>query len=310
MKIVFTLITLALCAGNLTAQEIYTRSFGVQTNEAILFLHGGPGYNCASFEATTAQQLADSGFYVIVYDRRGEGRSLDSNAQFTFSETFDDINNIYLEYGIEKATLMGHSFGGMIATLYAKKYPENVKSIVLVSAPVALQETYKTILKTSSEIYQERKDDVNLRYVQLLRNMDSSSLEFSTYCFAHAMQNGFYSPKKPNQEALSVYATFLSDTLLVKYASNMSIDAPQGYWKNEHYTTLDLTLDLVKLVDNDVHIFALYGQEDGLYSSSQIMNLTHIIGAESLFYFENCSHSIFIDQRSLFLQAVTNWMKP
>jgi hypothetical protein len=33
---------------------------------------GGPGYNCAGFEVSTAQELANNGFYVIVYDRRGK----------------------------------------------------------------------------------------------------------------------------------------------------------------------------------------------------------------------------------------------
>jgi hypothetical protein len=31
---------------------------------------GGPGYNCGGFEVSTAQELANNGFYVIVYDRR------------------------------------------------------------------------------------------------------------------------------------------------------------------------------------------------------------------------------------------------
>jgi proline iminopeptidase len=47
------------------------------------------------FEATTAQPLADKGFYVIVYDRRGEGRSLDSTATFTYREAITDLNEIY-----------------------------------------------------------------------------------------------------------------------------------------------------------------------------------------------------------------------
>ena len=47
------------------------------------------------FEGTTAQKLADLGFYVIAYDRRGEGRSADPNATFTYNEAFQDLNAIY-----------------------------------------------------------------------------------------------------------------------------------------------------------------------------------------------------------------------
>lgn len=58
-----------------TAAEIYSAAYGKASDPAVIFLHGGPGYNSLDFEVTTAQKLADQGFYVIVYDRRGEGRS-------------------------------------------------------------------------------------------------------------------------------------------------------------------------------------------------------------------------------------------
>ncbi|WP_439557279.1 alpha/beta fold hydrolase, partial [Dyadobacter sp.] len=57
------------------SQHLYSRSFGSQSNHPIILLHGGPGSSSVYFEATTAQSLADRGFFVIVYDRRGEGRS-------------------------------------------------------------------------------------------------------------------------------------------------------------------------------------------------------------------------------------------
>jgi proline iminopeptidase len=95
MKTIITSTIFLLVTMFANSQSIYTKSFGSSQNKPIIFLHGGPGYNCVNFEATTAQQLADQGFYVIVYDRRGEGRSKDPSAQFTFKETFDDLNNIY-----------------------------------------------------------------------------------------------------------------------------------------------------------------------------------------------------------------------
>ena len=69
------------------------------------------------FEGTTAQKLAEKGFYVIAYDRRGEGRSADPEAKFTYDEAFQDLNAIYKKYNLKKATLLAHSFGGLVATL-------------------------------------------------------------------------------------------------------------------------------------------------------------------------------------------------
>jgi len=216
-------------------QSLYVKTFGKAKDKPIIYLHGGPGYNSVNFEATTAQKLADNGFFVIVYDRRGEGRSIDSNAKFTFKETFEDINFIYKKYGIKRATLIGHSFGGVVATLFSNKYPHKIKSIILVGAPVSLQTTFKTILAKSKSIYQSQNDSVSLNYISMLETMDTNSIEYSAYCFGHALRNGFYSPKKPTEEAKKIYSQYRTDTLLLTYSSQMSSEAPQGFWKNEKY---------------------------------------------------------------------------
>lgn len=125
MKTIIASTILVLATMFAYGQSIYTRTFGNTTEKPIIFLHGGPGYNCVNFEATTAQQLADNGFFVIVYERRGEGRSNDPNSKFTFKETFDDLNAIYQKYSLSKATLIGHSFGGVVATFFAEANPIN-----------------------------------------------------------------------------------------------------------------------------------------------------------------------------------------
>jgi proline iminopeptidase len=290
-------------------QSIYTKTFGNTKDKPIIFLHGGPGYNCVNFEATTAQQLADKGFFVIVYDRRGEGRSNDPNAKFTFKETFDDLNSIYQKFSLVKATLIGHSFGGVVATLFAETNPKKVQSIVLVGAPVSLQATFKNILEKLKIIYQTKKDSVNLNYISMLENMDTASIEYSSYCFRHAMQNGFYTPKNPRADAKIIYSKFRTDTLLIKYASQMTYEAPQGFWKNEKYTTINLTKNLQALQKQKIKIFGLYGKDDGLYSAQQVSDLKNQFGSSNFKYLDNCSHNVFIDQQTEFIDAIKSWRK-
>ena len=304
---VFTILFLATIVAN--GQTIYTKTFGNSKDKPVIFLHGGPGYNCVNFEATTAQQLANKGFFVIVYDRRGEGRSKDPNAKFTFNETFNDLNNIYSEYKLTKSILIGHSFGGVVATLFAEANPQKIQSIILVSAPVSLQATFKNIMEKSKIIYQSRKDSVNLNYISMLENMDTASIEYSSYCFAHAMQNGFYTLKNPTAEAKNLYSTFRTDTLLKKYASQMNYQAPQGFWKNEKYTTVDLTNNIENLKKKKIKIFGLYGKNDGLYSIRQVEGLQKQIGADNVKYFDSCSHNVFIDQQRQFIDDVKMWTK-
>ena len=308
MKILICIILAILSISYVNAQEIYSKAYGNPEDKSLIFLHGGPGYNCVNFEATTAQQLANKGFYVIVYDRRGEGRSKDPNAKFTFEETFNDLNAVYQKYGITKSSLIGHSFGGIVASLFAEKYPEKIQSVVLVGAPISLQETFKTIISTSKDIYTSKNDSINLKYISILEKMDTSSIQYSSYCFVHAMQNGFYTPKNISEKAKEIYAKFKTDTLLVKYSTQMTYQAPQGFWKNENYTMLDLTNNLKELKQKEIKIYALYGKDDGLFSEKQVTDIKSIIGDDHLKYFENCSHNVFIDQQDKFIKSLKKWI--
>lgn len=291
------------------SQTLYSKAYGNPQDKPLIFFHGGPGYNSVGFESTTAKRLSENGFYVIAYDRRGEGRSPDQNAKFNFDETFDDINSIYDQFNLTSATLMGHSFGGIVATLYAEKYPDKIKSIVLLSAPLAIQETLSTILKSSKSIYTINKDSVNLAYVSMLEKMDKSSLIYSSYCFAHAMQNGFYYPKASTKEALNIYSTFKTDSMLLKYSSEMTYEAPRGFWENEQYTTLNLKDNLKVMIQNGIPVFGLYGKDDGLFSKTQLKNIANIVDEANFKCMDNCSHNLFIDQQIQFINALKNWIE-
>ncbi len=308
MQIKFLLCVLLFSSVVSNAQTFYSKAFGNPQKQAIIFLHGGPGYNCSNFEVTTAANLAQNGFYVIVYDRRGEGRSACLKAKFTFDESFSDLQDLYKQYGIQKAILMGHSFGGIVATLFAEKFPEKTAAVVLVGAPVALQETFKTIIQTCKTIYTSKNDDLSLSYLEQLEQMDLESIEYSSGCFYHAMKNGFYTPKVFTDDAKKHYALFKTDSILIKNASVMSIDAPKGFWKNESYTSINLTEKIKQLLANKVKMYGIYGKDDGLYSTEQINALTQLVGLNNIVYLDNCSHNVFIDQQIIFLDTITKWL--
>ncbi|BAO77260.1 alpha/beta fold hydrolase [Winogradskyella sp. PG-2] len=309
MKKTITLFVFILTTISVSSQSIYSKAYGNPNNEPIIYLHGGPGYNSIGFELATAKELSENGFFVIVYDRRGEGRSSDKNAKFTFQETFDDLDSIYTNFNLKDATLMGHSFGGVVGTLYAEKYPNKTKSLILVAAPISMQETFLTIIKKSKNIYEKNKDSTNLKYIKMLEKMDKKSLEYSSYSFGYAMQNGFYTPKAPSEEAITIYTKLKTSPTFVNDGATMTYEAPKGFWKNENYTSIDLTQNLKSILENKTRVFGLYGTEDGLYSEEQIMKLKKIIPLNNFKYIDNCSHNVFIDQQDQFISALTTWIK-
>ena len=76
-------------------------------------------------------------FTVITYDLRGHGKSSISNKNFNLDDLVLDLERIREETKIKKAHFIGHSLGGMIAPAYAKKFPDNIISLGLLSTVAA-----------------------------------------------------------------------------------------------------------------------------------------------------------------------------
>lgn len=113
--------------------QIYYRTYG--EGKPMIIINGGPGMNSNGFEIL-AQRLSKNN-KTIIYDQRGTGRSsmltMDA-ATMTMKSMIDDIECVRKQLKIEKLIIMGHSFGGMLASFYAVKYPEHIASLILSSS--------------------------------------------------------------------------------------------------------------------------------------------------------------------------------
>ena len=72
-------------------------------------------------------------FTVITYDLRGHGKSPVTHKNFNLNDLIMDLERIRELSKFEKGHFVGHSLGGMIAPMYAKKFPEKTLSIGLLS---------------------------------------------------------------------------------------------------------------------------------------------------------------------------------
>ena len=166
------------------------KTYGNPAKPALLYIHGGPRGNSTLFEGTTAQTLADRGFYVIVYDRRGEGRSADSAASFTFDEAFTDLNALLNSLKLSKVNLLGHSFGGIVASLYSEKHPEKIQRLFLIGALVNQQQSYDHILQTAIASGREQTNPAMLQRVQAIQTLDKSSAQYRGLTYQLAAELG------------------------------------------------------------------------------------------------------------------------
>lgn len=305
MRQVLILAFSILFSGISNAQNIYSKAFGDKQNPPILFIHGGPSGNSNLFEGTTAEILASKKFYVIVYDRRGEGRSKDESATMTFEESFNDINQILNLYNLKKVNILGHSFGGIIATLFTQKFPEKVNSLTLSGALFSQQETYDHILSNAKINFKSNKH--KLIEISEIENLNKNSAIYRKQCFDLASEMDYFTMPNETNESIELRKRFEENNL---YKTNFrNVESPFKFYKNESKNNIDNTNILKEINKNQIPIYAIYGKNDGIFSNKQLENLRNIVGKQNLEILDNCSHYLFVDQQDQFLNFILKKIK-
>jgi pimeloyl-ACP methyl ester carboxylesterase len=101
----------------------------------IVLVHGLPS-NAYDW-ADMPQKLAARGYRVIAYDRVGYGyssRSSHAPDRYTYASNARDLGGLLDALGIERAVLVGWSYGGGVVQTFAAQAPERVSHLVLVAA--------------------------------------------------------------------------------------------------------------------------------------------------------------------------------
>ena len=101
--------------------------------DPIVLVAGGPGDSHAVFHPFFSR-LADHN-RVIYYDAFGVGKSdrAPFASEYHFARDVEDLEGLRKAIGLGAITVLGHSYGGMVAQAYALKYPASVKRLILVS---------------------------------------------------------------------------------------------------------------------------------------------------------------------------------
>ncbi len=112
---------------------IHYKTFG--SGSPLLIVNGGPGMNSDGFENLAL--ILSKNSRTIIYDQRGTGKSilkLLDTSTVNMKKMIDDIESLRKELHIEEWSVLGHSFGGMVASYYATLYPNRIKTMILSSS--------------------------------------------------------------------------------------------------------------------------------------------------------------------------------
>ena len=138
---------------------IYYVSFG--SGSPLVVVHGGPGADHAYF-LPYLLPLARTHRLVFI-DERGSGRSqrLQDTSQYTVENMADDVEAVRQALKLGKISLLGHSYGGVLAQAYALKYQQNLSHLILNSTFPSTKQMNEVLAREKAQMPADKLKRLN-----------------------------------------------------------------------------------------------------------------------------------------------------
>ena len=170
----------------------------------VVLLHG-VGLNQSIWAGQVTALKPD--FQVITYDLLGHGRSAAVHANAPLADWVDQLNSVVRDLALEKFTLVGFSFGGLIAQAYAAQHSSIIDKLVLISTVYDRNEAERASVLSRLDIvkregsqatiptalsrwfspeFSKTHPEIMNQYESLLRGNDAASFLSAYECFARA----------------------------------------------------------------------------------------------------------------------------
>ncbi|QJD97771.1 alpha/beta hydrolase [Mucilaginibacter robiniae] len=115
--------------------RLHTLQEGEGNTETIIFLHGFPEFSYAWHKQLPF--FATQGFHALAPDQRGYNLTSKPKGvkAYMLENAVEDLAAFIKKITSEKITLVGHDWGGGVAWIFAFKYPELLKKLVILNMP-------------------------------------------------------------------------------------------------------------------------------------------------------------------------------
>jgi len=281
---------------------IYYEEFG--EGKPLMIVHGGPGASHDYFLPYLIPLAKQN--RLIFIDERGSGQSqrLEDSTQYTVDNMVEDVEAVRKALDLGKMSLLGHSYGGVLAQAYALKYQQNLTHLVLCS----------TFPSTSqmNEVFKEMKLKMSPELRDRIDKMEKAGLYGHGLPYEHNRYTNEYMVAAWGEGYFPYLYQRRPDPNYDPVASGvMSWRLYREMWGPDGEFVIDGNLKSVEYVDQlstiNVPTLITCGDHDEC-PPSLAEEMHEKIAGSKLVIFPNSGHMTFVDQPDLFIKAVDDFL--
>lgn len=271
--------------------KLFCRTFG--QGNPLLVIHGGPGLS-QEYLLPQMSELAENNL-VIFYDQRGCGQSdgAINERSMTIDVFLNDIETIRKEFGLKKMTVLGHSWGGLLAMHYAINYPESVEKLILLNSIPASNEEFGLFIAE----WMKRTAPIQDRLAQIYATEEFEQGDPSTHEHMHRLIFQTY--------------CFLPEKAALLSLNSSRIALQNGEKVNElmRENVLMQPFNLhAKLQNVLMPTLIVHGEYDPVpYSTAQTIH--NSIPGSKLFIIPRCGHFPYVEEPETLFKTIKDFLK-
>ncbi len=283
---------------------IYYKTVG--RGAPLVIVHGGPGASHDYFLPYLLPLARQN--RLIFIDERGSGRSekLDNPAGYTVENMVEDVEAVRRELGLGTISLLGHSYGGVLAQAYAFKYQANLSHLLLCSTFHSTRALNDVFVRMKANMSADLRGRIDVMEKAGLfgHGKDYEKNRYTDDYMKAAWGEGYFPYPYQRHPDPNYNPT---DT------GNTSWDLYREMWGSHGEFIIDGNLTSVEYADRlpAIHVPTLITAGDHDESDPSIARTMHDrIPGSKLVIFPQSGHMTFVDQPDLFIETVNDFLHP
>ena len=255
----------------------------------------------------TLGKLSALGFDVYLYDQVGCGLSerLEDISEYTATRHLKDLEEIVKLLGTEKVILVGQSWGGALATLYAAEHTSKVHRIVF-TCPGAIKPANEALekIKAPDSLHLKAPYNPNAKVLPIVLNPRYVSI---------GIWSRFFGKKLATDEEADAYLTSMANVftkgLVCDPANVLKEEGGAGGYCNLNTSVSYGSLQdpRIKLKNNKIPVLVMKGQCDNI-NWGYTKEYLDLFSNNTFQLIPNAGHQIFAEQSALYTKTIGDFL--